>query len=664
MPLPAGTNTVTVSATDAAGNKGITNIAVVQSDIELAMSPVPEDQLHRLSLSLAGTVSAADYTVWVNGVQAAVDGFGNWSADNVPVNAGGTASFYVTAYPPGENPGAGAGGSGMNPSSPNTCNLAVDEDKPDRFYVSEYHDGWDHEITNYRVPRDHAQTENDSMEWTDGVGGGRTHVNNYDPSTNGPNRCTSGCQWPRDTWSPSLPSAFEWSCDDGSAAAGTNGLPPVVGMEHCDRQVSGSPWGCVREAAGRTADGAEKYFAGGKALPAREYLVIASASATAYLNPLYTGTPFYLISGGDSQGVDVPVTNIVLDTFGRLGPNGQTAAVVSAGATVAATTHVEGTNFFGAVAGATKYSPRIYRNFSDITDKTNTVYVGEQMSLICVLDPPGGPGITNYQWRIPGTYVGDYLHAAMLGTNVPCTLTNDVVIYYWVDKLDAGDVTCKVKAAGKELSAKTTFKVLKPTADWTGQSCGVFSLQEGDMRFADVTNGVDGMTFTFTNMSLLGYTNTQSFQSAQLGFTEVRFEGTNSSGAAKTVTFTAQGLDGAFPYTDFGSAAGGNTVDSPGGPVGPSDNISPLVYVSSVTYSGQFNHYLFFLPAGAWSIPVAAKRIGWQFSMQAINSGASSAPDPLVSSNCTATVTSDNVPVTGNPEWTNNLIFPIKTVTP
>jgi hypothetical protein len=107
-----------------------------------------------------------------------------------------------------------------------------------------------------------------------------------------------------------------------------------------------------------------------------------------------------------------------------------------------------------------------------------------------------------------------------------------------------------------------------------------------------------------------------------------------------------------------------NPVDSPGTPLGPSVTNSPLVYVSSVTYSGQFDHYLFFQPAGAWSIPVAVKRIGWQFSMQAINSGASAAADTLVSSNCTATVTTNNVPVTGNPEWTNNLLYLIKTITP
>jgi hypothetical protein len=38
--------------------------------------------------------------------------------------------------------------------------------------------------------------------------------------------------------------------------------------------------------------------------------------------------------------------------------------------------------------------------------------------------------------------------------------------------------------------------------------------------------------------------------------------------------------------------------------------------------------------------------------------------DTLVLPSCTATVTTNNVPVTGNPQWTNNLNYPVKTVTP
>ena len=112
----------------------------------------------------------------------------------------------------------------------------------------------------------------------------------------------------------------------------------------------------------------------------------------------------------------------------------------------------------------------------------------------------------------------------------------------------------------------------------------------------------------------------------------------------------SHGLDNLFPYANFATAATGQTTDSPRTSLGPSGQISPLVYANKVTYTGQFDHYLFFQPAEAGSIPVAVKRVGWQFSIQAINSGVSSAPGTLVSSNCTASVTANNVPVTGNPQ--------------
>jgi hypothetical protein len=409
MPLAAGTNTATVSTTDAAGNMTTTNITVVQSDIALTLNAVPADQLHRLSLNLAGTVSAVDYTVWVNGVQAAVDGSGTWSADNVPVNAGGTASFFVTAYPPGENPGAGSGGNGMNPSSPNACNLAIDADKPDRFYVVEYHDAWDHRISNYVMPRDKPQTEGSTNLWADGLGGNKSYVADFDPIPQGENHLTASWSWPADIWIPSLPSTYDSQWDNGTHTTETNEPPPTVGMERCDRQVSESPWGCVREAANRTADAAQEYFVGGKALSGNEYFVIASASATAYLNPLYSGTPFYLLSVGDPEGVDVAPTNIVLDTFGRQGSDGQAVRVLPAGATVAATTHVPDTNFFGGGAGAGKCK-LVSQTLCSVPTNTARLKIGIGEQVLCSIVPPN-----DATWTLIGG-------GSLSGTNGPSTI--------------------------------------------------------------------------------------------------------------------------------------------------------------------------------------------------------------------------------------------------
>ena len=69
----------------------------------LTMNPVtPDSQLWQPTVNLTGMISDATYAVWVNGVKGTNNGDGTWSANNVPVNSGGTASFTMTAYAPTE----------------------------------------------------------------------------------------------------------------------------------------------------------------------------------------------------------------------------------------------------------------------------------------------------------------------------------------------------------------------------------------------------------------------------------------------------------------------------------------------------------------------------------------------------------------------------------
>ena len=62
----------------------------------------PDSQLWQPTVNLTGTITALNYAVWVNGVKGTNHGNGTWSANNVPVTKGGTASFEVVAYEPNE----------------------------------------------------------------------------------------------------------------------------------------------------------------------------------------------------------------------------------------------------------------------------------------------------------------------------------------------------------------------------------------------------------------------------------------------------------------------------------------------------------------------------------------------------------------------------------
>jgi hypothetical protein len=54
------------------------------------------------TVTVYGTVSDPTYAVWVNGVKATVQTSGSWVAVGVPVPDGGTATFEMKAYAPGE----------------------------------------------------------------------------------------------------------------------------------------------------------------------------------------------------------------------------------------------------------------------------------------------------------------------------------------------------------------------------------------------------------------------------------------------------------------------------------------------------------------------------------------------------------------------------------
>jgi hypothetical protein len=103
LPLNSGTNLFSIQVTDAAGNINVTNLAVVQSSLTLAINPVtPDSQLWQPTVNLTGTISDQTYAVWVNGIKGHNNEDGTWYANNVPVNNGGTASFTATAYAPTE----------------------------------------------------------------------------------------------------------------------------------------------------------------------------------------------------------------------------------------------------------------------------------------------------------------------------------------------------------------------------------------------------------------------------------------------------------------------------------------------------------------------------------------------------------------------------------
>lgn len=97
LPLADGASSLALTATDAWGNSVSTDLTVYKSDLAFSFSPIDPSQLFQAAVSLSGTVGDATCTIWINGIAARNNGDGTWSADGVPVNQGGTASFSVAA---------------------------------------------------------------------------------------------------------------------------------------------------------------------------------------------------------------------------------------------------------------------------------------------------------------------------------------------------------------------------------------------------------------------------------------------------------------------------------------------------------------------------------------------------------------------------------------
>jgi len=101
LPLTGGTNTLTLTATDGAGNSTATNLTLIQSGVMVTMDPISSDQLNQPNIWVTGTSSDTNfsYDIYVNGVEAYyTDDEGDWEADRVPVSPTGTAVFDVEIY--------------------------------------------------------------------------------------------------------------------------------------------------------------------------------------------------------------------------------------------------------------------------------------------------------------------------------------------------------------------------------------------------------------------------------------------------------------------------------------------------------------------------------------------------------------------------------------
>jgi len=352
LPLNPGTNVFMVLAIDAAGNFTTNNFSLIQSSVALTMDAVATAQLNQVQVNVTGEISDPTYAVWVNGVEGTNDGLGHWSASNVPVTSGGTASFDMTGYPPAYAPSGNSWtnfateqGAYPNPLPTDPAQAHVDWDKPPAVYVQKLI--WNRSDS---LVGD-GDSRQDSVEetWLQGAGGSMHGTGSYTNSSGYSYSSTQDLNWLADAGIvPSLPmhydytkyvngslyQSFDGENDNfsfnyyGLPFVGVPYLSPTTYFEQIDAsgvypayQINGrdtETWSDVNQYV-------VKLFTGGKSLRQdKSFLVLSEALTWA------TGD---WVSELDNYG-SVPSQQIVLDAQGSLGEDGTLNTVLSKGQNV------------------------------------------------------------------------------------------------------------------------------------------------------------------------------------------------------------------------------------------------------------------------------------------------------------------------------------------
>ena len=163
LPLAAGTNLLVVTATTAAGHTTTTSAALIRSSVSVILDPLSTNQLNKSLVNLTGSVSDPTANVWINGIQARVDGSGNLTANNVPTSPNGTGIFDIEVYNSDSGPTNGTP----------IGSLQIDQPQPARVVLMNYsgYQGVVWSIVDPCYPLDNGGEYGDDIRWSYDQGG-------------------------------------------------------------------------------------------------------------------------------------------------------------------------------------------------------------------------------------------------------------------------------------------------------------------------------------------------------------------------------------------------------------------------------------------------------------------------------------------------------------
>ena len=422
VPLPDGTNTVSLIATDIATNSTVTNFTIVKSEVNLTITPLDTSVLNQPRVTVMGSIDSTGYTVWVNGMAATNvwdngDGTWGWEAEGVPLPAGGTAVVQAQAIFNTDNGGNGTGGLGgtsssyANPGNPASCcptPVAEDQqDKPAEVVEIHYDLSFDyknlqprgtnllhdatHQDTSWDLgqpghnswSRCYGEDPNDYFEWNDlywdadgnGTALGVTVGSGCGIKTNGePFQATAPTHWPGLFCSISAQRPLAWA--DGTESVTRNGKTRY------------------------------ELHTGGKAGSSRQNLFVGTITLGGVGNAFYPE----IDPDAGTNNIVAP-TDVVLTDLGRLGSDWAVYQVLQDDMTNDVTPVVQGNPYFtNGTPDVSKHKLYIDANGTNLETNTPEFCVGQNVSLSASWDPPLPLGTqTQLGWIMSPDYVNRIL---------------------------------------------------------------------------------------------------------------------------------------------------------------------------------------------------------------------------------------------------------------
>ena len=361
--LNAGTNAVSLIASNAFGGVSVTNFNVVGNDVGLVINSLTSDQLNQSSVTVTGSINDPSDTITVNGTPATVNPDGSWEADSVPVNPTGMASLNVQVGDSNNNPLSSGAANQAQPAMVVLAGYSGSINQNGYFFAARLWPTLDVETINWAY--DTGGNETDTGYTPNDAGTAENNINGSDSlPADGPGFAT-----------PELPLAWDYFSVNTPYGDGGNF------QRSSEAQLMIAPSG--QEAAGTT----------------NLYLVYASAMA--FSNPAQ--------DFGEEPG-DLPIAPETLQL------NGQT--LINSGITNDDGS-VRGLALVSGLAGAnvplkltapiqaysfnnmqvTNVQLKVFANGIDLSTNTPEFCVGQAVTNQLIFDPPLPSGTqVSYQW--------------------------------------------------------------------------------------------------------------------------------------------------------------------------------------------------------------------------------------------------------------------------